>query len=460
MSFTNADDPWISQLGIQGSLDVAKSQGRFWLVPITLLTQVPYLLDSWAVVNVIKILVNGLTLFSFVLFCSKLTNKHTGILMGLVWLALIDISPSNYSPIHGFLLMFNLQFAFLFMSFYTFLDLQGKNDPARIIVTPYLLFAFALLSYEPMFFYSMVFPALYLYKKNQDPNIAGKYSLYSEGKKFLSKNFTLVIVLALYVIFFFGFRKVYETTTIRSIDTGDNLFEILKTIYSFSIHGFHFQLKPFTGAILETYTSTNIFLSAVYAGLIALGLFLIIPRINEEAVPSVLYRKKSLVVLGFFIFSPNILLGLVEGYRKWAAYDPHYVGNYFSSFPLAMAVALLLIYLVGGDKARHEKILFILVLYVFFSSAFDNYARWGKMAEINRNGSVLWQKAILKMEHQTFKHNGQTLLCGINAPKQYITGDDKYWSQYLSNKFSSDILYVSNKITTTSCDVTLDFSRD
>jgi hypothetical protein len=293
----------------------------------------------------------------------------------------------------------------------------------------------------------------------QNSNKVNNLSLFEHAKKFLSKNYTLVIVLALYVLVFLGFRKVYETTTIRGLDAGGNLFEILKTIYSFSIHGFHFQLKPFTGAMLETYSSTTIILSAAYAVLISLGLFLIIPRINEEAVPTVLYRRKSLVVLGFFIFSPNILFGFVEGYRKWAAYDPHYVGNYFSSFPLAMAVALLLIYLVGGDKARQEKILFLLILYVFFSSAFDNYARWGNLAEINRNGSVLWQKAILKMEHQTFKHNGQTLLCGINAPKQYITGDDKYWSQYLSNKFSSDILYVSNKISTTSCDVTLDFTR-
>lgn len=459
MSFANADDPWITQLGLQGSIDIAKSQGRFWLVPINLLAQLPYLFDSWAIANTIKIVVNGLTLICFVLFCSKLTNKHIGILMGLVWLALIDISPSNYSPIHGFLLMFNLQFAFLFLSLYSFLHILEKNDPAKVIVTPYLFFAFAILAYEPMFFYAMAFPALYLYKQIQKPNIPATFSFTDHTKIFLSKNFTLVIVLSLYVLLFFGFRKIYETETIRGLDSGGNLFEILKTIYIFSIHGFHFQLKPINSSIFELYSNTNILFSAAYAVLISLGLYLIIPRINEEQIPNVLYRKKSLLVLGFFIISPNILLGLVEGYRKWAAYDPHYVGNYFSSFPLAMAITLLLVYLVGGEKSKHEKILFLLIIYVFFSSAFDNYLRWGKLAEINRNGTMLWEKSLKQLNRENFAPHRQNLLCAINSPRQYITGDDKYWSKYLSKRYSAEILYSSNMISTASCDLILDFNK-
>jgi len=459
LSFTNADDPWISQLGIQGSISEAKRQGRFWLIPITLLMQIPYLFDSWAIVNITKIAVNGFTLLSFVLFCSKLGNKHTGILIGLVWLALIDISPSNYSPIHGYLLMFNLQFAFLFMSLYSFIHLLERNDPTKIIVTPYLLFAFAILAYEPMFFYSMAFPALYLYKQNQEPNITLKFSFSAHVRKFLSKNFTLVIVLILYVLIFFGFRKVYETPTIRGIDLGGNLIEALSTIYRFSIYGFHIQLKPFNGSILEVYSRTTIFFSTAYAVLISLGLFFILPRIKDELVPSTLYQKRSLLVLGFFIFSPNILFGLVEGYRKWAANDPHYVGNYFSSFPLAIAIALLLIYLVGGKKSQHEKILFLLILSVFFISSFNNYLRWGNLAEINRRGTILWEKTLKQLNQESFDPHRQNLLCAINAPKQYITGDDQYWSKYLSQKYSTDILYSSNKVSTASCDLVLNFNK-
>jgi hypothetical protein len=361
MTFTNSDDPWIAQFGWQGSIDIAKTQGRFWLVPINLLAQLPYLFDSWAFVNSIRMAVNGLVFLSFVLFCSKLTNKYTGLLMGLVWLALIDINSSNYSPIHGYLLMFNLQFIFLFMSFYLFLDRLESNDPAQTIVVPYVLFAFALLAYEPMFFYSMAFPALYLYKQMQSQNAANKYSILAHAIFFLSRNYVLVIVMVLYVIFYFGFRKMYSAAP-RGLDSWSNTYEVLRTIFSFSVHGFHLQLKPFSWPVFELYTPASLFLAVFFAGSILLGMLFIIPRIEASMTPSCFYKKESLVILGFFVFSPNILYGFVDGYRKLAAYDPHYVGNYFSSFPLAMTIALVVLYLVGGNKSKHEKTLFFLIL--------------------------------------------------------------------------------------------------
>jgi hypothetical protein len=458
MTFTNSDDPWITQLGLQGSIDTAKTQGRFWLVPINLLAQLPYLIDSWAFANFIKMAVNGLVFISFVLFCSKLTNKHTGLLMGLVWLALIDINSSDFSPIHGFLLMFNLQFIFLFMSFYVFLDRLEKNDSAHIIVAPYLLFAFALLAYEPMFFYALVFPALYLYKQMQSPNPAANLSILKHAKIFLSRNYVLVAVLVLYVIFFFAFRKMYSANP-RGLNSWSNTYDVLRTVFNFSVHGLHVQLKPFTGAVLEMNTPTNLFLAVLFSSSILAGMFLGIPRIDDSLTPSYLFKRKALVILGFFIFSPNILFGFVEGYREWAARDPHYVGNYFSSFPLAMAIALAVLYLVGGNKSKQEKALFILILYVFFSSACDNYLRWSQLAEINRNGSVIWQQGIRQLEQQTFDAHRQTLICGVNAPKRHLTGNDKYWSQYLSGKFAADILYDSNRVSRTACDVVLDFQK-
>lgn len=458
MTFTNADDPWIAQLGVQGTIDTAKTQGRFWLIPVLAFTQLPHLLDSWAFVNFIKILVNGLVFLSFVLFCSKLVNKYTGLLMGLVWLALIDINSSSYSPIHGFLLMFNMQFAFLFMSFYLFLDRLENNGSAKTIVTPYLLFAFALLAYEPMLFYSMVFPALYLYKQMEGQNSANKLSFFGHAKKFLIQNYTLVIVVVAYVILYLGFRKFFATGS-RGIDAWGNPFEILKTIFNFSIHGFNIQLKPITEMVLEQYSTTSLVLAVLFASLVALGMFFLIPRIDENLTPSNLYKKKSLAVLGFFIFSPNILLSLVEGYRKWANYDPHYVGNYFSSFPLAMAIALVVLYLVGGDKSKNEKVLFVLILYVFFSSAIDNYLRWEKLATTNRGESVLWVKAINRLSQQTFDPQHQSTICGINAPK-HVSGDEKYWSQYLTRKLSTNIRYLANPVSQTSCDVALDFLKD
>ncbi len=460
MSFTNADDPWIVQLGYdkglwQGSLDAAKVQGRFWLVPINILAQLPLLPDNWAFVNVLRMLVNGLVFLGFVLFCSKLTNRFTAVLMGLVWLALIDLNSSDFSAIHGYLMMFNLQFIFLFFSFYLFLDRLDRHADTGAIVAPYLLYAFAMLAYEPMFFYALAFPALYLYRQMQGKT--EEVSLFRHARNFLQRNWMLVVVMLGYVVLYFGFRKLLATGT-RGIDTGSTFAEVVKTIYAFSIHGFHFELKPLTAAVLEQFSATSVATALLYALLVGAALLLLIPRIDDEHVPTALYRKSSLLVLAFFTLSPNILYGFVEAYRKWANYDPHYVGNYFSSFPLAMLITLGLLYLVGGGKARQEKILFALILYVFASAAFDNYLRWEKLADINRRGSAQWQAALQELGQRSYDQHRTTLICAGNTP-DHVTGDDKYWSKYLSRKFSADIQFVSRKVSKEGCDLVLDFSR-
>ena len=463
MTFTNPDDPVIAQMGyskgiLQGSIENARVQGRFWLIPILSIAQLPHLLDSWIFVNSLKIIVNGLVFLSFILFCTKLTNKFTGILIGMIWLALIDINSSDFSPIHGYLLMFNLQFLILFLSFYLFLvKLENPSNSSQIVM-PYLLFAFSLLAYEPMLFYSFVFPALYLYQRKKTDGSNYKPNLLIHTKKFLAQNLTLVAVVLLYIILYFSFRKLYATST-RGIDSFGNLYDVIRTIFNFSIHGLHVLAKPFSVYILNLNTPTNIFLAVTFAGLLLLGMALIIPRIENNLSPSYLYNKSSLLILGFFIFSPNILFGFVETYRRWASSDPHYVGNYFSSFPLAMAITLFVLYLVGGQKSKHEKALFFIILYVFFFSASDNYLRWSQLADTNREASILWNKAIISLKQHPFDPNKQSSICTNNAPKTHITGNDKYWSQYLSKELSRNIIYESNRTSNNSCDVTLEFNK-
>jgi hypothetical protein len=267
----------------------------------------------------------------------------------------------------------------------------------------------------------------------------------------------LVVVLLGYVVLYFGFRKFLATGT-RGIDTGGSLDEIIKTIYLFSIHGFHFELKPLTAAVLEQFSLLSVATALLYAALIGVALLLLIPRMDDEKLPAALYRKSSLLVLVFFTLSPNILYGFVDAYRKWANYDPHYVGNYFSSFPLAMLITLGLLYLVGGVKARQEKILFALILYVFASAALDNYLRWEKLADINRRGSAQWQAALRDLDQRSYPHDRGTLICAGKTP-DHVTGDDKYWSKYLSRRYAADIRFVSRKVSKEGCDVVLEFSR-
>lgn len=457
MMLSNSDDPWIVRSSFQHILDTASVQGRFWLIPINLMAQVPYLSGSWEVANAIKMTVNGLVLLGFVMFCARLTTVRTGMLMGLVWLALIDVSPGYYSPFHGFLMMFNLQFAALFFSFYTYLGRLGPDNKRTAIVWPFVLYAFAMLAYEPMFFYSLAFPAMFLYKHLETRESAMRVSDWWQlAVKFTQRNYPLALLLLAYVVCYFGYRY-FQPTSGRGLDMSGNVQDILTTIYKFSIHGFHVQFKPL-GNVIPTVSATwNVGLALMYAGAIALAMLLVIPRIDKLDFPARLYSRPALAVLVFFVFCPNILLALVAGYRQWAAEDPHYVGNYFSSFALAMLVTLGVLHVAGGQRAHREKVLFGAVLFLFFSSACDNYVRWSNLAETNRKDSLLWKQAIEQLKTQPLPAASALVICAQNAPEK-VSGDDRYWTSMLSEILNQPLTYSSKPMKPGVCTYTLDFN--
>lgn len=457
MMLSNSDDPWIIRSSFQHVLDTASVQGRFWLIPINLMAQVPYLSGSWAVANAIKMAVNGLVLIGFVMFCARLTTLRTGMLMGLVWLALIDVSPGYYSPFHGFLMMFNLQFAALFFSFYTYLGYVDPENDHTTIVWPFALYAFAMLAYEPMFFYSLAFPAMYVYRHLETRQGAMRMSeWWPLAVRFTRHNYPLAILLVAYVMCYFGYRY-FQPTSGRGVEMSGNLQDILLTIYRFSVHGFHIQFKPLGNVIPTISTYWNVGLAVVYAGAIALAMLWVIPQADHRDSLARLNSKPALAVLLFFVFSPNILLALVPAYRQWAAEDPHYVGNYFSSFALAMVVTLGVLHLVGGQRATREKVLFGAVLFVLFSSACDNYVRWSNLAETNRKDSLLWERAIVQLKTKSFEVTNALVVCAQNAPEK-VSGDDRYWSSVLSEILNVSLTYSSKPMKPGVCNYTLDFN--
>ena len=454
---SNSDDPWIIRSSFQHVLDTASAQGRFWLIPINLMAQIPYLSGNWAVANTFKMLINGVVFLGFVMFCIRLTAVRTGLLMGLVWLALIDVSPGYYSPFHGFLMMFNLQFAALFFSFYVYLGRIEKGAETNTIVWPFVLYGFAMLAYEPMFFYSLAFPAMFMYRHLESRQDAMRLLDWWElAQSFTRRNYPLALILLSYVILYFGYRY-FQPTSGRGLDPSGNLKEIFVTIYKFSIHGFHVHFKPLGSVIPAVSTSWNVSLALAYASAIALAMLMVVPRIRDQEFPLRLCSKPALAVLLFFVFCPNILLALVAAYRQWAADDPHYVGNYFSSFPLAMVVTLGVLHLVGGKRATREKFLFGAVLFVFFSSASSNYVRWSDLAEINRKDSLLWERAITQLKTEQFPQGKALVLCARNAPEK-VSGDDRYWTSVLSEILSMSLTYSSKSSRPDICTYTLDFN--
>nr|WP_315493454.1 hypothetical protein [uncultured Rhodoferax sp.] len=457
MMLSNSDDPWIIRSTFAQVLETASVQGRFWLIPINVMAGLPYQLGSWELVNVIKIAVNGWVLLAFMVFCARLTNRMAGVLIGLVWLALIDVSPGYYSPFHGFLMMFNVQFAVMFTSFALYLGQLNHPQPRGAIVLPFLLYAFSMLAYEPMFFYAVAFPAMFLYRHLQTRPAPGRASeWWALAQQFLRRNYPLGLVLLAYVVCFLGYRHLQPTPG-RGLDFSGSLWDMALTVYRFSINGFHIQFKPLANYLPDISSPRNLVLALTYGVSIALGMLLIVPQLQGARHPTRLYGKVAIAILLFFVFCPNFLLALVPGYRQWAAEDPHYVGNYFSSFPLAMVVTLVLLHLVGGKRAAQEKVLFAAVLFLFFSSACDNYVRWSNLAEINRRDSQLWFQAITQLQAKTYPPDRSSRICGQNAPEK-VSGDDRYWSGYLSEVLQVPIIYASKNLEAASCDQVVDFN--
>ncbi|WP_294769605.1 hypothetical protein [uncultured Rhodoferax sp.] len=458
MMLSNSDDPWIIRSSWAMNLKTASDQGRFWLIPINTMAALPYL-GGWEVANVTKILVNGSVLLAFVAFCSRLSSRLTGVLAGVVWLALIDVSPGYYSPFHGFLMMFNLQFAALFLSFYWYLRVIDGPHASRTVVGPYLLFAFALLAYEPMLFYAGVYPALYAYRHFATPTLG--WRLQRDGwpllMSFLRRNWVLPIVVLGYITLYFAYRY-FQPTPGRSVDGSGRLVDIALTVFRFSVHGLHVQIKALTNYVPGVSTTENLVLALVYGVSVALAALVLLPRMQGRQAPDRLLRPWSLAVICFYVLCPNFLLALVEAYRRWAAEDPHYVGNYFSSFPLALLVSLGMVSLVGGIKARQEKVLLAMVVVVLATSACDNYLRWSQLAQANRRDSKLWVQAMAQLRALPAAPNGRTqVVCGLHAPEK-VSGDERYWSGYLSEYLGRPMEYRYKNLSGVACDVRLEFN--
>lgn len=465
MFLSNSDDPWITRSTWEEILQAASTQGRFWLVPINWMAGLPYRIGGFELGAVTKMLVNAGTLLAFTAFVARLVNRPFALLCALVWLALTDVSPGYYSPFHGFLLMFNLQMGVLFLSLWWYLGLLAQGRKGLALLPVYALFGFALLAYEPMLFFSAAFPAVAWFQHLQGQPLPGTDAWRARLQasvawfwRWLCENWALPAVLALYITTYFVYRY-FQPQSGRGLDGWGDALEIAKTIFRFSVHGFHVGFDPLGARIAGTTPLFTTAYALVYGMCIAAAACLLLPVVDQSREEAMIQHPASLAVLAFFLFCPNLLHGFVQTYRQWAAEDPHYVGNYLSSFALAVLGALAVSFLVGGARARREPILFLLVVGVLGASASNNMLRWASLADTNRKDAQLWKSAIHELRALPLPAPKQALhLCAKNAPEK-VSGDDAFWSYQLSKELGYTVVYQSARIGSAQCGHTVDFHR-
>ena len=467
MMLSNSDDPWLIRASWQDIEAFASGQKRFWMLIINYLTTLPYQWGGWTLGSLTKMVVNSATLLAFFLFLRQLVHSAYALLVVLIWLALMDVSNGYYSAFHGYLLMFNLPMCLLFLSLAWYVKKTDAGASAVSLLGPFILFGLALLAYEPMLFFTAAFPAISLLRafeqNHSSPPI--QFTTHSLTQfwqalwRWCKLHVFLFVVVIAFIFCYFGYRWWLGAGPSGLMDPGSDWGAVFKTMYRFSVHGFRPEFKSPTEYTFGIQSASSLWLGVAYATAIGFAAWWVIPQTDQTPTESRLRSPWAILILAGMVFSLNSLHALNEGYRQWAADNPYYVGNYLSSFGLAMLVTHAIQALVGGDKSRDERVLLILTVAFLMNSAASNMMKWGQLADRNRQDAQLWHLAIADLKQEQTKHPTQDwMICAQHAPEK-VSGDDRFWSYQLSKELGARVSYHSKQFSALPCDQVIDFDR-
>jgi hypothetical protein len=465
MMFSNSDDPWLARATWSEIQAFASSQKRFWMLVINAITTVPYQLGGWTAINITKILINSATLFSFGLFLQRLINIPFSFLCVLVWLAFIDVSNGYYSPFHGYVLMFNLPMCLLFLSLWWYTKYLDENLSTIHLLGIFSLFGLSLLAYEPMIFFGLSYPGVAFYRYLEGENIKDQSFKMDINRffifiiKWIASNYLFFMTVGFYVSCYFLYRKIEGAGAGGLVSLGEDWTVVVKTMLRFSLYGFRAEFQNPLEYTFNVDTIEIILKAMVYGLLVATSAWFVIPLTARSQRDAVISKWVAIGLLMLITFSLNSLHALNEGYRQWAADNPYYIGNYLSSFSLAMLVSVAIMTLVGGSKAYFEKILFVIILAVFANSGCSNMLKWTALAERNRQDAQLWARAIDDLKATGHDASISSLLiCAKHAPEK-VSGDDRFWSYELSRQLGISVVFHSKNFNNLSCDINIDFNH-
>lgn len=465
MMLSNSDDPWLARASWSEVEAFASSQKRYWMLIINFLTTLPYQLGGWSTISFVKIVVNTATLITFFLFLQRLVNRFFALLCVVVWLALSDVSKGDYSAFHGYLLMFNLPMCLLFLSLWWYTRCLDAQRTGFKLLGPYALFGLALLGYEPMIFFSLAYPCIALYRypwqsansQSHKRFIDTAQTLLRFAKHWATTNGWFFVIIAVHIGCYFSYRRYLGDSSGGLLNVGDDVGTVFKTMFRFSLYGFRAELQS-PGEYLFNLSHPAIGITGlIYGACIASGAWLLLPLTGRSQQETMLQTGWALALLAIITLSLNALHALTPGYRQWAMDNPYYVGNYLSSFTLAILIGVALMSLVGGVNAKHERWLLAIVVALLTNSAASNMIKWATLAERNRQDAQLWHQAIAELKQGTSKAPAQsTMVCATHAPEK-VSGDDRFWSYELSRQLGRSVVYHSKHFSQLTCDAHLDF---
>lgn len=433
---------------LDSSLSQAIGQGRFYYIFTMTLTQLLYLDSQYLFLTFAKIATNLFLFYSLFQFMRELFGFRLAAITGFVTIALLDTYGAAVNPFFAWPLMYGLGAALQIFSFWLYTKACKQQTS---FFSAYVFYLASLIFYEPMLFYCLGYLCIYYYFNSDNLN----YKFFGSWlKKLLIKNQGLFCVLICYLVTYYVFRYFNPSAYEGSKElTFDDLVVTAKTIIKFSLSGVYSKFE---------HVNTNLIRPILVTAVVCFGIFLTFLKINEQHVSKLTFKQvvKIILVISFFVFSPNFLFGFVEKYRNMVKYSQYYVASYYSAFAIIILVSLLVgfIFEFFIKNGKIKRILFSFFVAGFFGFyTFLNVSQSDEIHQRFRYLGLRWpliKESLNELQSQQVAFNKICVNNFIFSPEDTYN----YWPLYLSDYYGKKIEILTNVTKDVGCDIYLNFS--
>lgn len=437
--------------------EYAQNNGRFYfafMMPI-FYEWLPYVFDSFIVPKLINVIFVAVNYFLVALIVKELfNNRWLGFLCYLIGMVLISVKGVN-NPIVSYPIYFSLSFSLILYALYAAIKFQ-QTALNKYRITAVVSFALGLLFYENYFIYLPLIAGFMVYSE---------FSKKQEWTKKLKNSFIILlpfgIVVFCYLCAYVSWRIIFDQYSYNgaTVSSDNSLLDVLNTITSLSqgAYPLFFYFSGHSIFLDNSYILTNhvhglpnVFLHAKIewifkAIIIGLLCFYILQKI--EAV-----NKRKMLYVGLlgivFIYAPQLLLAFTEKYMSLVKCCglSNYVTTYFSVFPVAIVLAIVLVipvFYIKRNVFLNAYKMFITVL-LGLASVVNDYSNDHALTDL-RNPLYTFQALEEFVKTEEFKRIPEN--AGIYTPQLYKSNSEiSYmfaqafeWSNYFSFKSGKTI---------------------
>lgn len=454
VNIIGADDPFIAvdrfRSGdiFQAAKGQAVGQGRFYWLLTYPVAQIPYFLSATWYLSLIKITANLLVIYFFHRLLRVLFGPEFAVVTSLIYLCLAIVYRPDFNIFRDAPLSFGLAAILVMVALTRYsIELYTKQDST---IGPFLIFGLGLLFYEPIIFYSLLFPMIKLAHCG-----GGVNSLYSFN--FINRFKYLLLILAVYLLAYSLFRvnfpSNYEGNNSLAYPGIDRF---LLTVANLSFYG----LNSNFGALLSAPGNLFSLALAFIAFVFLISIFRMHCYIHYCRTARADFFLFFLLL--YSVICPNLLFGLLDKYHPWSDHTRYYIGTYFSTFSLSILLSFLLIRFINFSRGLsffNSNLIVIpfciaTLTYGNFNSAIEHFDRNKGLA----NRWLLMDRiAPLLANHVA---DGDTLCTSTLFASDDSFGQYDYWSYYLSQELGKTVSVVFSKYGLGECQWHLTYQGD